>query len=79
MNLVRASLFQAVQRAPDERGMEEGVWECRHPSLPLSRLDSLAAVFVRYHQLRAWNRLSPRVVAIRTETSQARKTRQKIF
>ena len=45
------------------RKNEEGLGreDARTPLLPLSRLDSLtfslAAVFVRYHQLRAWTGL----------------------
>ena len=46
-------------RATGERGKNEGVWEgTGFRALSLPRLFSLAAVFVRYHRLRAWNRLN---------------------
>ena len=61
----RPSVGVAVRRAAAKQGKnEEGLGRedaPRPPSLPLSHLVSLAfsfaAVFVRYHQLRAWNRL----------------------
>ena len=52
------------EQAPGERGKNEGVWEGRAqiplaPALALTRLlFSLADVFVFYHQLRAWKKLS---------------------
>ena len=62
----RSSVSGAVRRASRERGENEeglGSEDARPPSLRLSRRDSLAfsldAVFVRYHQSRAWNRLRP--------------------
>ena len=48
----RPSVGGAVRRAPGERGKNEG-----GRALADSLAFLLAAVFVRYHQLRAWNRL----------------------
>ena len=53
----RPSVSGSVQRAADERGKMR-----TPPLLPLSNLKSLdvslTAVFVCYHQSRAWNRLA---------------------